>query len=82
MSPRERWAAASRAPSLQSRSIRPAEKPSALVNCTCMVPSSVTMGCEARLACPVGADYRYDPAAAAFHMGAFLRARLGQNKRG
>jgi hypothetical protein len=42
----------------------------------------VTIGCQARLACPVGADYRYGPSAAAFHMGAFLRARRGQNGRG
>jgi hypothetical protein len=32
-------------------------------------------GCRARRACPVGADYRYVPAHAAFHMRAFLRAR-------
>jgi hypothetical protein len=35
-------------------------------------------GCQARLACPVGADYRYAAAAAAFHMDAFLGARLGR----
>jgi len=31
-------------------------------------------GCRARRACPVGADYRYLPAHAAFHMRAFVRA--------
>ena len=31
--------------------------------------------CAARRACPVGADYRYDQAQAAFHMTAFQRAR-------
>lgn len=33
-------------------------------------------GCLARLACPVGADWRYAPEHAAFHMEAFLAARL------
>ncbi len=32
-------------------------------------------GCDARLACPVGAEYRYQPAHARFHMAAFVRAR-------
>lgn len=32
-------------------------------------------GCRARRACPVGADYRYLPAQAAFHMRAFVHAR-------
>ncbi len=32
-------------------------------------------GCRARRACPVGADYRYRSAHAAFHMRAFLGAR-------
>lgn len=31
-------------------------------------------GCLARLACPVGASWRYDPDHAAFHMDAFRRA--------
>ena len=31
-------------------------------------------GCAARRACPVGRDYAYAPAHAAFHMAAFLRA--------
>ncbi len=31
-----------------------------------------TAGCAARRACPVGADARYPPAQAAFHMAAFL----------
>ncbi len=33
-----------------------------------------TVGCAARLACPVGPDYRYAPDHTAFHMAAFLRA--------
>ena len=32
-------------------------------------------GCKARLACPAGADYRYAPEQANFHMSAFLAAR-------
>lgn len=32
-------------------------------------------GCKARLACPAGADYRYLPEQANFHMSAFLAAR-------
>jgi ferredoxin len=31
-------------------------------------------GCQARLACPVGADWHYGPGHAAFHMTAFRRA--------
>ena len=31
-------------------------------------------GCRARRACPVGREYRYEPAQARFHMLAFLRA--------
>ncbi|MFO1061932.1 MAG: ferredoxin [Dongiaceae bacterium] len=42
----------------------------------------VAAGCQARLACPVGSDYRYAPAAAGFHMAAFLRARRGHGTRG
>jgi len=34
-------------------------------------------GCLARLACPVGADYRYAPEHQRFHMSAFLRSRRG-----
>jgi hypothetical protein len=33
-----------------------------------------TRGCLARLACPVGSEYRYDSAHADFHMAAFRRA--------
>jgi hypothetical protein len=33
------------------------------------------LGCRARRACPVGADFRYAPEQAAFHMQAFLNAR-------
>jgi hypothetical protein len=33
-----------------------------------------TRGCLARLACPVGPEYRYDSAHAAFHMAAFRRS--------
>ena len=36
--------------------------------------SCLTAGCRARLACPVGAEYRYAPRQAAFHMNAFLNA--------
>ncbi len=32
-------------------------------------------GCQARLACPVGADHRYGGEQAAFHMAAFARRR-------
>lgn len=32
-------------------------------------------GCAARIACPQGAEYRYEPAHASFHMAAFVRAR-------
>jgi hypothetical protein len=35
----------------------------------------MALGCRARRACPVGNDYIYEPAQAAFHMVAFLRAR-------
>ncbi len=35
----------------------------------------MTYGCRARRACPVGRESVYDPAQAAFHMRAFLRAR-------
>ena len=33
--------------------------------------------CRARRACPVGPEYHYDPAQAAFHMGAFLASKTG-----
>ncbi len=33
-------------------------------------------GCRARRACPVGREFRYEPAQARFHMTSFLRARL------
>lgn len=36
-------------------------------------------GCRARRACPVGVDYHYPPAQAAFHMQAFARARRARN---
>lgn len=36
--------------------------------------SCMTRGCQARLACPQGAAYRYAPAHAAFHMRAFVAA--------
>lgn len=35
----------------------------------------MSKGCQARRACPVGRQSRYDPAHAEFHMQAFLRAR-------
>lgn len=35
----------------------------------------MALGCRARRTCPVGPDYIYEPAQAAFHMAAFLRAR-------
>jgi hypothetical protein len=34
------------------------------------------VGCQARLACPVGEAWRYRPDQARFHMAAFVRARL------
>lgn len=36
-------------------------------------------GCRARRACPVGTDYRYEPAQAAFYMRAFLAAHRYRN---
>jgi hypothetical protein len=33
-------------------------------------------GCQSRLACPVGAAHRYQPAQARFHMRAFVKAQL------
>ena len=33
------------------------------------------LGCRARRACPVGRDYLYEPAHAAFHMAAFRKAQ-------
>ncbi|HET6620405.1 MAG TPA: ferredoxin [Dongiaceae bacterium] len=38
--------------------------------------SCADVGCLARLACPVGAAWRYRPDHARFHMGAFIDARL------
>lgn len=35
------------------------------------------LGCRARRACPVGRDFVYAPAQAAFHMAAFRRAQAG-----
>ena len=35
----------------------------------------MSLGCRARRACPAGAEARYHPDQAAFHMKAFLRAR-------
>jgi len=43
-----------------------------------MVPAGgacMERGCLARLACPVGTDYRYGPDQMRFHMAAFRRAR-------
>ena len=37
-------------------------------------PSCMHIGCLARHACPIGRDYRYEPAQARFHMQAFLSA--------
>ncbi len=37
-------------------------------------PSCMQIGCLARHACPIGRDYRYEPAQARFHMQAFLSA--------
>ena len=34
------------------------------------------LGCRARRACPVGRDYIYEPAHAAFHMAAFRKAQI------
>jgi hypothetical protein len=36
-------------------------------------PACMDIGCLARHACPVGRDYRYEPAQARFHMLSFLR---------
>ena len=37
-----------------------------------------SQGCKARRACPIGRDYQYQPAQAAFHMAAFVRARTAE----
>lgn len=37
--------------------------------------SCFAVSCQARRACPVGAEHRYGPEQARFHMGAFFRAR-------
>lgn len=37
-------------------------------------------GCLARIACPVGAAWRYEPEHAAFHMHAFVTARLADRE--
>lgn len=37
-------------------------------------------GCLARIACPVGAAWRYEPEHATFHMHAFVTARLADRK--
>jgi hypothetical protein len=37
----------------------------------------LSQGCHARRACPIGADARYSPEQAAFHMRAFLRNNAG-----
>lgn len=39
-------------------------------------------GCKARLACPVGASYRYREDQMQFHLSAFLRARTNEVDRG
>ncbi|WP_284735608.1 ferredoxin [Dongia deserti] len=39
------------------------------------------VGCLARLACPVGADWRYQADHARFHMKAFVKARLRARER-
>jgi ferredoxin len=36
-------------------------------------------GCRARLACPIGTDYRYGADQMRFHMATFFTARAGQN---
>ncbi len=36
--------------------------------------SCMSLGCQARLACPVGTAFRYEPDHAAFHMQAFLNS--------
>ncbi len=41
----------------------------------------LSRGCKARLACPAGADYRYLPEQADFHMSAFLAARSPDKQR-
>lgn len=41
----------------------------------------IELGCRARRACPVGVDYRYEPAQARFHMRAFLAAHSNDGDR-
>jgi len=38
----------------------------------------MSLACRARRSCPIGHDYQYQPAQAAFHMEAFRRAPPGQ----
>ncbi len=38
------------------------------------------LGCAARRACPIGTDYVYEPAQAAFHMAAFAGAGLSRSR--
>lgn len=40
----------------------------------------MTQGCQARIACPQGAGYRYAPSHAGFHMRAFVRSIARQKK--
>lgn len=40
-------------------------------------PSCMRIGCLPRHACPIGRDYRYEPAQARFHLQAFLRSTRG-----
>lgn len=39
------------------------------------------LGCLARLACPIGADWRYHPEHARFHMRAFVKARMRSKRK-
>lgn len=39
-----------------------------------------TVGCLARKACPIGSDYQYESDHAAFHMKAFIKARLADQQ--
>ncbi len=39
----------------------------------------MTLGCRARLACPQGTDYHYEPAHAAFHMHQFVATMVNDN---
>ena len=45
------------------------------------IGACMDVGCLARLACPIGTAWRYQPEHARFHMHAFLKARIDRKER-